>query len=101
MGSNRAEARQEPGEDDGAVHLIWKWRKQQPARAQPELMRMAISGRVVSSARSDSWYRRCEPTAQDAAPARGRDSYDQYTRNDLNNLHTIVTLLRQQQPLLS
>ena len=91
-------------EDNEVANLMWKWRKQNPAHEQPELMRMAISGRVVSSARCDavgSCYLRCAPTTQHATPAKSGDSYNQYSCNHLNDLHTIVTLLRQQQPLLS
>ena len=104
MSSNLEKMGKALDEDNEAANLMWKWRKQNPAHEQPELMRMAISGRVVSSARCDavgSWYFRCAATKDEAAPAKNADSYNQYSRDHLNDLHTIVTLLRQQQPLLS
>ena len=104
MSSNLEKMGKALDEDNEVANLMWKWRKQNPAHEQPELMRMAISGRVVSSARCDavgSCYLRCAPTTQHAKPAKSEDSYNQYSCNHLNDLHTIVTLLRQQQPLLS
>ena len=67
-------------------------------------MLMPISGRAVSSARSDavgSWYPRARPATAPEAGAGGEPpQYDTRTRADIGDLHTIVCLLRQKQPLL-